>query len=292
MGKTTRIAITMGDPFGVGPEVALAAAKDPPEGAEITFFGDPARFPGCRVVAVPVESEGAPDPPAPSAAGGRAALAALDLALKAIRAGDSMTMAEESSFFSGRNPDGSPRRNWERIRRNHCAMLSLDANGGECRRALEGYFKGKGENPRFSPAQPSRDQRPPSSYPPSDPSGIEFQRSDLTRKLFDAIDAGDTARADKLAKRRERLTMRLVGEGPGGTVAGLGEGERRNIEIQRNDLTRRFHDALDAGDTANADKLARQRRRLTERLFGASVSLWFAVITEIVAESLPAHIVS
>lgn len=88
MGKTTRIAITMGDPFGVGPEVALAAAKDPPEGAEITFFGDPARFPGCRVVAVPVESEGAPDPPAPSAAGGRAALAALDLALKAIRTGE------------------------------------------------------------------------------------------------------------------------------------------------------------------------------------------------------------
>jgi len=85
MGKTTRIAITMGDPFGVGPEVARVAAEDPPDGVEITFFGEPALFPGHKVVEVLVDRDGAPDPPGPSAAGGRAALDALDAALNALR---------------------------------------------------------------------------------------------------------------------------------------------------------------------------------------------------------------
>ncbi len=80
-----KIALTMGDPFGIGPEVAVAALRD--TGAEVTVYGDPALFPGvARIVPVPVEGE-RPARPAPSAAGGRASLRALDLALDAVKAG-------------------------------------------------------------------------------------------------------------------------------------------------------------------------------------------------------------
>ena len=84
--STIRIALTAGDPFGVGPEVALAALAAVPD-AEVTLYGDPAKLAGApHVVAVPVEGE-PPAEPGPSAAGGRAALRALDLALEACRAG-------------------------------------------------------------------------------------------------------------------------------------------------------------------------------------------------------------
>jgi len=85
MGKTTRalrIAVTAGDPFGIGPEVALAAL-DAVENAEVTLYGDPEILAGApNVVAVPVEGE-RPERPGPSAAGGKAALAALNRALEA-----------------------------------------------------------------------------------------------------------------------------------------------------------------------------------------------------------------
>jgi len=80
-----RIALTMGDPFGIGPEVALAALRDTT--AEVTVYGDPALFPGvARIVPVAIEGE-RPAKPGPSAAGGRAALRALDLALADLKAG-------------------------------------------------------------------------------------------------------------------------------------------------------------------------------------------------------------
>jgi 4-hydroxythreonine-4-phosphate dehydrogenase len=79
------VALTMGDPFGIGPEVARAALEDTT--AEVTVYGDPALFPGFpRVVPVPVDGE-RPARPGPSAAGGRASLRALDLALLAVREG-------------------------------------------------------------------------------------------------------------------------------------------------------------------------------------------------------------
>lgn len=82
-----RIALTMGDPFGIGPEVALAALSDTT--AEVTVYGDPALFPGVsRIVPVRVEGE-RPARPGPSAAGGRASLRALDLALADLKAGAS-----------------------------------------------------------------------------------------------------------------------------------------------------------------------------------------------------------
>jgi 4-hydroxythreonine-4-phosphate dehydrogenase len=80
-----RIALTMGDPFGIGPEVALAALRDAT--AEVTVYGDPALFPGvARIVPVPVEG-GRPARPGPSAPGGRASLRAFDLAIADLKAG-------------------------------------------------------------------------------------------------------------------------------------------------------------------------------------------------------------
>ena len=88
MGTTKdalRIALTTGDPFGIGPEVSLAALEGCE--AEVTLYGDPALLAGApRVVPVPVDGE-APATPGPSAAGGRACLAALHRALDDIRAG-------------------------------------------------------------------------------------------------------------------------------------------------------------------------------------------------------------
>jgi len=89
MGKTTspiRIALTAGDPFGIGPEVALEASRELP-GAEVTLYGDPDRLEGAaRLVPVPVEGE-PPDAPKPSEAGGRASLEALRRAVEDILAG-------------------------------------------------------------------------------------------------------------------------------------------------------------------------------------------------------------
>lgn len=83
--RPVRIALTMGDPFGIGPEVARSALGE--SAAEVTVYGDPALFPGVgRLVPVPVEGE-RPAQPAPSAAGGRASLRALDLALADVKAG-------------------------------------------------------------------------------------------------------------------------------------------------------------------------------------------------------------
>jgi len=80
-----RIALTMGDPLGIGPEVALAALRDAEQ--EITVYGDPALFPGVsRIVPVRLEGE-RPARPGPSAAGGLASLKALDLALADLKAG-------------------------------------------------------------------------------------------------------------------------------------------------------------------------------------------------------------
>jgi 4-hydroxythreonine-4-phosphate dehydrogenase len=79
-----RIALTMGDPLGIGPEVALAALRDTT--AEVTVYGDPALFPGVARI-VPVEVGGGHRAPrGPSAAGGRASIRALDLALADLKA--------------------------------------------------------------------------------------------------------------------------------------------------------------------------------------------------------------
>ena len=109
MGTKTRIAVTAGDPFGVGPEVSLAALDGC--NAEVTLYGDPEQLAGApRVVAVPVEGD-APHPPGHSATGGRAALAALDRALEDIRAGkqDALVTApisKESCALAGGPSNG------------------------------------------------------------------------------------------------------------------------------------------------------------------------------------------
>jgi len=83
--RAVRIAVTAGDPFGIGPEVTLAALDAVQ--AEVTVYGDPAACRGApRLVEVPVEGD-PPERPGPSAAGGRAALRALDLALEDLAAG-------------------------------------------------------------------------------------------------------------------------------------------------------------------------------------------------------------
>ncbi len=76
MGTTPhiRLAVTTGDPFGIGPEVTRAALADAPDGVEFTVFGE-------------LEPGNVPSVRAPSAEGGRAALSALDRALAAIKAG-------------------------------------------------------------------------------------------------------------------------------------------------------------------------------------------------------------
>ncbi|MHC4340527.1 MAG: PdxA family dehydrogenase [Planctomycetota bacterium] len=88
MGETSghlRIAVTAGDPFGIGPEVTRAAIEGLE--AQVTVYGDPAQFPGLeRIVPVPAKGE-RPEPAGPSEAGGRAALAALQLALEDLRQG-------------------------------------------------------------------------------------------------------------------------------------------------------------------------------------------------------------
>lgn len=105
-----RIALPVGDPFGIGPEVALAALALLSEErlARIDLFGpralflrlaarsgDPAWANAARLAAIPVDL---PDPPAPSpatptAAGGAASLAYLDAAIASLRAGRTHALA-------------------------------------------------------------------------------------------------------------------------------------------------------------------------------------------------------
>lgn len=114
MGKTTRtlrLAVTAGDPFGIGPEVVRAALAEP-TGAAVTVYGDPAQVAGVAAAVVPVPVEGAPPEPAgASEAGGRASLAALDRALADIEAGkqDALVTApisKESWALAGGPSDG------------------------------------------------------------------------------------------------------------------------------------------------------------------------------------------
>jgi len=108
-GRILRLAVTAGDPFGIGPEVSLRAAAG--VDAQVTFYGDPRGLAGAeRVVAVPYEGE-PPLPPAPSAAGGKAALAALERALADLKAGrqDALVTApisKESCALAGGAADG------------------------------------------------------------------------------------------------------------------------------------------------------------------------------------------
>ncbi len=108
-GRILRLAVTAGDPFGIGPEVSLRAAAG--VDAQVTFYGDPGSFAGAeRVVAVPYEGE-APSPPGPTATGGKASLAALDRALADLKAGrqDALVTApisKESCALAGGAADG------------------------------------------------------------------------------------------------------------------------------------------------------------------------------------------
>ena len=110
-----RIAISAGDPFGIGPEVSLAACEAlRDESIEITLYGDPAHLPGIdprQLVPVPLGEEAAPTRPAPSAAGGEASLRALKRALDEIEAGrqDALVTApisKESWALAGKDADG------------------------------------------------------------------------------------------------------------------------------------------------------------------------------------------
>lgn len=108
--KRLRIAVTCGDPFGIGPEVACAAAAKVVH--EVTLYGDPQSLGDtpCEIVAVPVEGE-RPERPGPSAAGGRAALAALDRALTDLRAGRqdllvTAPISKESCVLAGGTAEG------------------------------------------------------------------------------------------------------------------------------------------------------------------------------------------
>jgi 4-hydroxythreonine-4-phosphate dehydrogenase len=93
MGTTThkvRLAVTAGDPFGIGPEVIVSSVAG--IDAHITIFGDPAQFPTSQLphdaVVVPIPTGAkVPEPRAASEPGGRAALACLDAAIDAIKQG-------------------------------------------------------------------------------------------------------------------------------------------------------------------------------------------------------------
>ena len=81
-----RLAVTAGDPFGIGPEVVAAAL--PRVDADVTVFGDPEMFgDDVRVVPIPTGAA-APDPRGPSEPGGRASLACLRAAIAAIKRGE------------------------------------------------------------------------------------------------------------------------------------------------------------------------------------------------------------
>jgi 4-hydroxythreonine-4-phosphate dehydrogenase len=106
-----RIAMSAGDPFGVGPELCRKALEACD--CELRIFGDPAQFPDVpagQLVAVPVEGD-APDRPGPSAAGGDASIRALQAALESIRDGEcgalvTAPISKESWGLAGGAIDG------------------------------------------------------------------------------------------------------------------------------------------------------------------------------------------
>lgn len=111
---TTRIAVTAGDPFGVGPEVCLAAYEHfKGQKIELTIFGDPVQLAGVdapHLVAVPIDGE-PPHKPGASATGGSASIKALDQALASIDASkhDALVTApisKESWSLAGGDADG------------------------------------------------------------------------------------------------------------------------------------------------------------------------------------------
>ena len=99
--RRPRVLITSGDPGGIGPELVLRALADPGTGglADFTAVGDPACFQrAAAAFGLPLPRIHPADPPGtgaeevapgqPSAAGGRAAVAAVREAARLMAAGD------------------------------------------------------------------------------------------------------------------------------------------------------------------------------------------------------------
>ena len=87
MARLVRVALTLGDPRGIGPEVGFAAlSRAPPEGCRVTYFG-----PGWLAREAPAGSEFVAVGPGGRGSGdewaGRTALAAIEEAVAGARAG-------------------------------------------------------------------------------------------------------------------------------------------------------------------------------------------------------------
>ncbi len=116
MGTTKhrlRLAVSAGDPFGIGPEVVCAAHI--PDDVKLTVFGPAALLPHlpavARVVDVPVATTAGEPTRGPTAAGGDCSRRALDAALEAIRAGEcdalvTAPISKESWALAGAPCDG------------------------------------------------------------------------------------------------------------------------------------------------------------------------------------------
>jgi hypothetical protein len=76
---------------------------------------------------------------------------------EAIQSGDVVGMARESHFYSGEK-DGKLRRNWKRIRANHCGALGLE--GEACTLSLGDHYRGKEDKQHNFPADWKRPDEP------------------------------------------------------------------------------------------------------------------------------------
>lgn len=99
---STALLVPTGDPAGVGPEVALAAARELDGAREVVFFGDARRLDvadivNARVVDCGPVSDDAVRAGAATVEGGRAQLAALDAAAKAALAGQGAIVTAPTS---------------------------------------------------------------------------------------------------------------------------------------------------------------------------------------------------
>ncbi|MHC4952372.1 MAG: 4-hydroxythreonine-4-phosphate dehydrogenase PdxA [Planctomycetota bacterium] len=114
MGTATRkvrLAITAGDPFGIGPEVVRGALARLPGDCEATVFGDPALFPGVERVSAVAPAGEPPEPRGPDARGGEAALLAIEAALAATGRGEhdalvTAPISKEACVLAGQTGDG------------------------------------------------------------------------------------------------------------------------------------------------------------------------------------------
>ena len=97
---------------------------------------------------------------------------------------------------------------------------------------------------------------------------LEDQHTELTTRINDALDRGDSAGAQVLDDARRRVAQRITGEAVSRSPVERVPSRRASLEDRHTKLTRALHDALDRGNHKEVQRLDAERNSVARKLVG------------------------